>query len=131
LGRGFYEFTFSCLDDVKRVRFIASWNLNPGILKLFAWTNDFSPSLQNSLSAQVWLRIYGLPQEYWRPRILFAIASSMGTPICTDSASSKPMIERTFGQFARVLIDMDISQTLRYKVLVERKGYAFFCRFRL
>jgi len=36
------------------------------------------------------------------------------------------MIERTFGQFARVLVDMDVTQTLRYKVLVERKDYAFF-----
>jgi hypothetical protein len=36
------------------------------------------------------------------------------------------MHERTFGQFARVLVDMDLSQPLRYKVLVERKGFAFF-----
>ncbi|WJX72628.1 hypothetical protein P8452_56484 [Trifolium repens] len=36
------------------------------------------------------------------------------------------MHERTFGQFARVLVDMDLSQPLRFKVLVERKGFAFF-----
>lgn len=129
IGKGFYELTFTRLEDVKRVRSISSWNLNPGIMKTFAWTRDFSPSLQNSSNAQVWLRIYGLAQEYWRPRILFAIASSVGTPICTDSASSKPMIERTFGQFARVLVDMDVSQTLRYQVLVERKDFAFFVDF--
>jgi len=29
--------------------------------------------------------------------------------ICTDAASSKPMVERTFGQFARVLVDMDVT----------------------
>jgi len=93
---------------------------------MFDWTRDFCPSLQNNNSAQVWLRIHGLAQEYWRPKIFFAIASSVGTPICTDSASTKPMIERTFGQYARVLVDMDVTQSLRYKVLVERKGYAFF-----
>jgi hypothetical protein len=43
-----------------------------------------------------------------------------------DSITAKPMYERTFGQYARVLIDIDISQPLRHKVLVERKGYAFF-----
>jgi hypothetical protein len=126
LGKGYYEFYFSSLEDVRRVRSVVSWNLNPGFLKLFAWSGDFNPNLQRNTSAQVWVRIYGLSQEYWRPKILFAIVSSIGTPICTDSIASKSMFERTFGQYARVLVDMDLSQDIRYKVLVERKGYAFF-----
>ncbi|MCH92235.1 hypothetical protein A2U01_0013172, partial [Trifolium medium] len=126
LGKGYYEFCFSSLEDVRRVRSVASWSLNPGLLKLFAWTKDFSPRSQQNYSAQVWVRLYGLSQEYWRPNILFAIASSVGTPICTDAITAKPMIDRTFGQFARVLVDMDLTQTIRYKVLVERKGFAFF-----
>jgi hypothetical protein len=36
------------------------------------------------------------------------------------------MIDRTFGQYARVLVDMDVTKELRYKVLVERKDFAFF-----
>jgi hypothetical protein len=126
LGKGYYEFVFSTLEDVRRVRSIASWNLNPGMLKLFAWSKDFNPRVQQNVSAQVWVRFYGLSQEYWRPNIIFAIASSIGTPICIDSITAKPMIDRTFGQFVRVLVDMDLSQTLRDKVLVERKGFAFF-----
>ncbi|XP_045821982.1 uncharacterized protein LOC123914862 [Trifolium pratense] len=125
LGKGFYEFTFTSLEDVRRVRSIASWNLNPGTLKLFAWSSDFNPRAQQNSSAQVWVRLYGLSQEYWRKNILFTIASSLGTPICTDSVTAKPLLERTFGQFARVLIDTDLTQTLRDKVLVERKGFAF------
>jgi hypothetical protein len=105
---------------------VASWNLQPGFLKLFAWTSDFNPNLQRNTTAQVWVRLFGLAQEYWRPKILFAIASSVGTPICTDALAAKPMFDRTFGHFARVLVDMDISQPLRYKVLVERVGYAFY-----
>jgi len=97
LGKGSFEFSFTCLEDVKRVRSVPSWNLNPGILKLFAWSKDFNPSLQQSNSAQVWVRIYGLSQEYWCSRILLTIASSVGTPICTDSATSKRMTERNFG----------------------------------
>jgi hypothetical protein len=70
--------------------------------------------------------MYGLAQEYWLPKILFAITSSVGTPICNDVIAAKPMFDRTFGHYARVLVDMDSSQTLRHKVLVERIGYAFF-----
>jgi hypothetical protein len=126
LGKGFFEFTFSTLEDVRRVRSIPLWNINPGMLKLFAWTKDFNPRLQHNTSAQVWVKFFGLSQEYWHKNILFAIASSIGTPICTDSVTARPMHEKTFGQFARVLVDMDLSQSLRYKVLVERKGFAFF-----
>ncbi|GAU35943.1 hypothetical protein TSUD_394910 [Trifolium subterraneum] len=126
LGKGFFEFTFSTLEDVRRVRSIPSWNLNPGLLKFFAWTRDFNPKMQHNTSAQVWVKFFGLSQEYWHKTILFTIASSLGTPICIDSVTARPMHERTFGQFARVLVDMDLSQPLRYKLLVERKGFAFF-----
>jgi len=126
LGKGYYEFSFSSLEDAQSVRSIGSWNLNPGILKLFAWSNDLCPSSQQNFSAQVWLRIYGLSQEYWRPKILFAIASSVGTPICTDQATSKSRFDREFGHFARVLVDMDLRIEPKYRVLVEKEGFAFF-----
>jgi hypothetical protein len=96
------------------------------LLKFFAWSKDFNPKLQHNTSAQVWVKIFGLSQEYWHKTILFTIAGSLGTPICIDSFTAKPMHERTFGQFARVLVDIDLLQPLRYKLLVERKGFAFF-----
>lgn len=125
IGKGFYEFTFSSLEDLRRVRSVGSWSLNPGVLKLFTWTKEFSSNRQQT-SVQVWIRIFGLSQEYWRKRILFAIAGGVGTPICTDSITSKPRLERTFGHYARVLVDMNFSQELVHRILVERKGYAFY-----
>jgi hypothetical protein len=75
------------------------------------------------------MRIHGLSQEYWRKKIIFAITSSVGTPICVDSVTSKPAIERTVGHYARVLVNIDVSNDLKYEVLVERKGFAFFVEF--
>lgn len=72
------------------------------------------------------MRIHGLSQEYCRPKILFVIASSVGTPLCTDSATIKGCFERPFGRYVSVLVDMEISKELRYKVLVERQGFSFF-----
>jgi hypothetical protein len=83
--------------------------LNPGVLKLFAWSKEFNSSMQQQTTSQVWLRIYGLSQEYWRKKNLFAIASSVGTPICTDAITNKPRMERSFGHFARILVDMDLT----------------------
>lgn len=62
-----------------------------------------------------------------KKKILFAIiASGVGTPICTDNITSKSMLDRSFGHYAKVLIDMNLNETLCYKILIERKGYAFF-----
>jgi len=36
------------------------------------------------------------------------------------------MIDRSFGHYVRVLVDMNLAEKLRYRLLVERKGYAFF-----
>jgi hypothetical protein len=54
IGKGFFEFTFSSLEDVRRVRLVNSWDLNPGFLKHFTWSHDFNLSLQKQTSAQVW-----------------------------------------------------------------------------
>ncbi|KAI5418673.1 hypothetical protein KIW84_043050 [Lathyrus oleraceus] len=86
LGKGYFEFLFSTLEDVRRVRSITSWNLSPGFLKLFLWTKDFNPAQLKKSSTQVGIRIHGLSQKYWRPNFFFAVASSVGTPLRTDYA---------------------------------------------
>jgi len=64
IGKGFYEFVFSSIEDARRVRSVGSWMLNPGLLKLFPWSKDFNADLQTNTSAQVWLKVFGLSQEY-------------------------------------------------------------------
>jgi len=36
------------------------------------------------------------------------------------------MFDRSFGHYARVLIDLNLNDTLCHRILVERTGYAFF-----
>ncbi|XP_058766038.1 uncharacterized protein LOC131639570 [Vicia villosa] len=103
LRKGFYEFAFSSLEDVQRVRFVNAWSLSQGVLKLFPWSKDFTPETLKQTLAQVWIRIYAF-----------------------DSASSKYAFERPFGHFVRVLVDLDMTKELSYKILVERIGFAFF-----
>lgn len=44
LGKGYYEFSFSSIENVRKIRSINSWNLNPTLLKRFPWSKDFYPS---------------------------------------------------------------------------------------
>lgn len=68
----------------------------------------------------MYISLFGLAQEYWRPNILFAIVSSVGTPIFTNVIASKPMFDHAFDHFVRVLVDMDKSAQPTSNVLVER-----------
>jgi len=51
---------------------------------------------------------------------LFEIASGLGTPLITDDAT----LNRRFGLFARVLVDVDLSEQFFENVIVEREGHA-------
>ncbi|CAI8596843.1 unnamed protein product [Vicia faba] len=55
LGKGYYEFTFSSIEDMQIVRASGSISSNLGSLKLFDWTRDFNPASQNNTFAQVWV----------------------------------------------------------------------------
>jgi hypothetical protein len=101
LGKGYFEFTFSSLEDVRRVRSIPSWNLNPGLLKFFAWSKDFNPKMQHNTSAQVWVKIFGLSQEYWHKTILFTIARSLG-----KLSGGALMTNSIYGMFVFSLMDL-------------------------
>jgi hypothetical protein len=122
LGKGYFEFNFSSLDDLSAVRSIGFWNLSPGLLRTFAWSADFNPHNVQPSNAQTWIRIHGLAREYWQPKILFEIAGALGSPLALDEATKK----RTFGHFARILIDVDLSSNLHERILVERNDFDFY-----
>jgi len=53
---------------------------------------------------------------------LFEIARALGTPLALDEATSK----RTFGHYARVLIEVNLTLELRERILVETKDFDFY-----
>jgi hypothetical protein len=121
LGRGYYEFQFASFEDMRIAWSMGSMNLKPGVLRLSKWTNDFNPYTQRQTHAQIWIRLMELPQEYWRQRTLFEIASAVGTPLALDESTN----HRTFGHYARVLVDIDLSRRIFDEITVERDGYQF------
>lgn len=101
---------------------VGTLTLNPGLLHLSQWSTDFNPKSQKQTHSRCWIRIHDLPQEYWRPRILFEIASGVGTPISLDD----PTRNRIFGHFTRVLVDVDLTTDLPNYIMVEIENFAFF-----
>jgi len=120
LGRGFFEFHFSSVEEMHRIWAMGAVNLKPGLLRFYCWTSEFSIQAQTQTHAQIWVRLMPLPQEYWRKKTLFEIASGLGTPLIIDKAT----LNRRFGLYARVLVDVDLSEQFFEAVIVEREGHA-------
>ncbi|KAF1880119.1 hypothetical protein Lal_00022248 [Lupinus albus] len=122
LGRGFYDFSFASLEDMRMVCSVGSWSLKPGILRLSLWSPNFNPNKQKMSHSQCWIKLMGLPLEYWSPKVIFSIAGGVRTPIALDEATTN----RTFCHFAKVLVEVNLKESLLEQILVEREGFAFF-----
>jgi len=120
LGKGFFEFHFNTIEDMQQVWAMGVVNINPGLMRFYCWSSDFVPQAQAQTHAQIWVRFLQLPQEYWRKQTLLEIASGLGTPLIINEAT----LNRRFGIYARVLIDVDLSEQLFELVIVEREGHA-------
>lgn len=120
LGKGFFECHFNTVEDMRRVWAMGVVNLNPGLMRFYCWSSDFSTQAQAQTHAQIWVCFLHLPHEYWRKQTLLEIASGLGTPLIIDDAT----LHRRLGIYARVLIDVDLSEQLFESVIVEREGHA-------
>ena len=121
LGRGFYEFFFASQEYMRTVWAAGTVNFKPELLRFFEWTKDFNLHTQRQTHAQVWIRLWELPQEYWMERTLYEIAGAIGTLLLIDNVTRN----RLYGHYARILVDLDLSKKIFYEVMVEREGFAF------
>jgi len=76
---------------------VDSWNLSPGILRVFVWSKHFVPATMKMTKAQCWVRIHGLPVEYWHPKDIFSITRGVGTPLSLDDC----IMNKTRGFFCK------------------------------
>lgn len=122
LGKGYYDIHFNTEDDMRRVWGGGTCTLSNGLFRLSQWKPDFKPGeTLPQTHAQVWIKIFGLSQEYWHPRHLMEIARGVGTPLQLDKATK----ERLYGYYARVLVDVDLAGDLPSSIMVERESHGF------
>lgn len=123
LGKGYYNMHMKTMDAKSRVFSRGAIFLKPGVFRISQWVPDFNPSKQKQTNSQVWIRIFDLPQEYWRPAILCSIARGVGLPLRIDNKT----LSKEVGLFARVLVDIDfVTSTLPDELLLTRRNKEFY-----
>lgn len=87
--------------------------IDSSLFRLFRWSPDFHPRYESSLSA-VWIRLPYLPLPFLSPAYLKGLVGTFGRFLRADDrtlALAHPM-------FARVCVEMDVSQPLPSRVWV-------------
>ncbi|CAN0873707.1 hypothetical protein LINGRAHAP2_LOCUS10451 [Linum grandiflorum] len=72
------------------------------------WCPQFVPEDATMNSLITWIRIEGLPLEYYQDDVLYPIVSQIGSPIRVDRQTA--MVTR--GKFARVCVEIELSKPL-------------------
>nr|XP_009766595.1 PREDICTED: uncharacterized protein LOC104217941 [Nicotiana sylvestris] len=87
----------------------------PLILK--QWEPNFQMNKELTRKIPIWMIFQGLPIQYWTQENLGRIASYLGKPICSDRLTA----EGVRISYARILVEMDVSQELPDDMLIEKK----------
>lgn len=78
------------------------------VLGLDSWSPSFHPDRASFPLIPLWVQFSGLSMDCWIANNLFRLNSFIGDPIQFDEVTGK--MEK--GQFARVLVKVDLSKPL-------------------
>ncbi|KAF9610052.1 hypothetical protein IFM89_019892 [Coptis chinensis] len=122
LGKGFFMIRLTCEMDWKKIWGSGPWRFGDQTLRLSKWSPDFDPAVHIRTKALVWIKFPKLRHQYWDYEILMLMGKTVGYPIGVD----KHTLERDFGNYASVLVDVDLSKPIPNQIWVEEEeGISF------
>ena len=83
-------------------------------LAVQSWTPEFVSLEAKINSTMVWVRFLGLSMVYYNKSVLLTLAEAIGFPIRVAMNT----LNCSRGKFARVFVEIDLSQSMIGKVLV-------------
>ncbi|KAL0004210.1 hypothetical protein SO802_011771 [Lithocarpus litseifolius] len=78
------------------------------------WEPDFKPELVNVSSIAVWIRLNGLPIEYYNAEALYLIGKAIGNVLRVDTHTAL----EARGRFARLCIQVDVTKPLVTAIMI-------------
>ena len=85
LGNDFFLIIFSITKDRARVLKGGPWFVEGHYLFIRCWEPNFMAETANLLVVAVWIRLPGLPIEYYKPSILRDIGLAIGPMLRIDT----------------------------------------------
>ncbi|XP_058775096.1 uncharacterized protein LOC131649347 [Vicia villosa] len=108
LSNDYYLVAFSHEDDKKAALANGPWFIYDHYLTVKDWRPNFQPNTYSIDEVAVWVRISGLPIEYYDPRALTVFGNRIGRTIKLD----KTTIKQERGKYARICVTVNLAKSL-------------------
>lgn len=119
LSHDYYLVAFINEDNKKVTLPDGLWFIYDHYLTMKEWTLEFHPESDSIVNVDVWIRISGLPIEYYYLKVLHAIVDRVGHMINVDKTTTQK--ERS--KYAIVCVEVNISQPLLTMFSIKGKNY--------
>lgn len=119
IDNDYFLVKFSSVEDYEYAKYEGPWMVMDHYLIVKEWVPNFDPLRDTTEKVIMWVRLPGLPAEYYNRIFLWKIGKRIGTPIKIDEATS--LVSR--GKYARLCVEVDITKPLlaRFKLREEIK----------
>ncbi|CAN1150992.1 hypothetical protein LINPERHAP2_LOCUS17911 [Linum perenne] len=117
VGFGFYVVNFESVADYERALFGGPWMVNDHYVVIKEWRPHFRPEDTVLSTLRVWVRLPGIPLEYFDRSILQIIGDRIGRTVRIDNTT----LEGSRGNFARICVEVDLSKPLLSKYRLRRR----------
>eukprot|EP00253_Pinus_taeda_P020851 PITA_20851 len=114
-AKGFFTVIFANLEDKERIFEEGPYFMNNAGLFMRHWEERYNPDAEKLLAAPIWVRLFGLPTEFWHPEILEGIGNSIGAFVKVAETTKRGK----FTSYARICVYMNIEEPLPEYVEVE------------
>ncbi|GLT49359.1 hypothetical protein SLA2020_229220 [Shorea laevis] len=108
VGLGYYIVKFSSPQDCAMVLTGGPYKMFDHYLAVQPWEPSFHPARAKAPKTAVWAKLHGVPIVCFHEAICLYLGSKIGKPIKVDPTT----LLATRGKFARVCIEVDLSQPL-------------------
>ena len=130
LGNDFFLIKFELQTDLEVVLKGGPWFVGQQFLAIRKWEPEFKAEEASLSSVAVWVRLPGLPIEFYEPTMLKKIGRAIGPVLRIDSYTANGVR----GRFARLCVQVNIEQPLINTVkigkmtqLVQYEGINMLC----
>ncbi|XP_058768963.1 uncharacterized protein LOC131642759 [Vicia villosa] len=119
LSNNYYLVAFSNEEDKREALTNGPWFIYDHYLTIKDWIPNFQPECDTIDEVAVWVRISGLPIEYYDARVLTVIGNRIRRAIKVD----KNTIKQERGKYARVCVAVNLTKPLLAMLNISGRNY--------